>query len=216
MVVYAAVPTSGLPALDASDYSKLLQFAATTGQTPGLGVGQLPPGYLPMTEANGLGALANYTWAAAADVAAQKGEVPSVTADLGTAGSSPTTTTVPPTTVTTTTLPPTTTVPPTTVPPTTVPPTTVPPTTVPPTTVPPTTVPPTTVPPTTVATTTVPPTTVTTTTIPQVSGRVAIGRTVGVPISTSGRLVVLILLLALVGIVGVPVTYLVGRRRGRW
>jgi hypothetical protein len=215
MVVYAAVPTSGLPALDASDYSKLLQFAATTGQTPGLGVGQLPPGYLPMTEANGLGALANYTWAAAADVAAQKGEVPSVTADLGTAGSSPTTTTVPPTTVTTTTLPPTTTVPPTTVPPTTVPPTTVPPTTVPPTTVPPTTVPPTTVPPTTVATTTVPPTTVTTTTIPQVSGRVAIGRTVGVPISTSGRLVVLILLLALVGIVGVPVTYLVGRRRGR-
>ncbi len=79
MIVYAAVPTTGLPTSDAQDYSTLLKFAATSGQTPGLGVGQLPPGYLPMTAANGLGALAAYTEAAAADVAAQNGQVPSLT-----------------------------------------------------------------------------------------------------------------------------------------
>ena len=44
LVVYAAVPTSGLTATDAQDYADLLKFAATTGQTPGPGVGQLPPG----------------------------------------------------------------------------------------------------------------------------------------------------------------------------
>ena len=159
MVVYAAVPTSGLPASNAKDYASLLQFAATSGQSPGLGVAQLPPGYLPMTKANGLGALADYTIAAATDVAAQNGDVPSMTPV-------PPTTTVVPTTVAPTTVAPTT-VPPTTVPPTTVPPTTVPPTTVPQTTVPPTTVPQTTVPPTTVPPTTVPPTTVPQTTTPQ-------------------------------------------------
>ena len=76
MVVYAAVPTSGLPAGDASDYAALLTFAAGPGQTPGEGVGQLPPGYLPLTAADGLGGLAAYTLAAAADVAAQNGQVP--------------------------------------------------------------------------------------------------------------------------------------------
>jgi hypothetical protein len=80
MVVYAAIPTSGLPATDANDYESLLQFAATTGQTPGSGVGQLPPGYLPMTKADGLGALSAYTLAAATDVGAQNGLVPSVVA----------------------------------------------------------------------------------------------------------------------------------------
>jgi hypothetical protein len=79
MVIYAAVPTQGLPAADAQDYSTLLNFAATTGQTPGLGVGQLPPGYLPINQADGLGSLSAYTIAAAADVAAQNGEVPSMT-----------------------------------------------------------------------------------------------------------------------------------------
>ena len=48
----------------------------TTGQTPGYGVGQLPPGYLPLTQADGLGVLASYTTAAAADVAAQNGQIP--------------------------------------------------------------------------------------------------------------------------------------------
>jgi hypothetical protein len=79
MVVYAAVPTSGLPAENAKDYAALLRFAATSGQEQGLGVGQLPPGYLPMTAADGLGALVNYTLTAADAVAAQKGEVPSLT-----------------------------------------------------------------------------------------------------------------------------------------
>jgi hypothetical protein len=78
MLVYAAVPTSGLPTADAKDYASLLLFAATTGQTPGDGVGQLPPGYLPLTAANGLGSLAAYTQAAALDVAAQNGQVPAV------------------------------------------------------------------------------------------------------------------------------------------
>ena len=79
MVVYAAVPTTGLPTADAQDYAALLTFAATTGQTQGYGVGQLPPGYLPLTVADGLGALASYTQAAATDVAAQNGQVPSLT-----------------------------------------------------------------------------------------------------------------------------------------
>jgi hypothetical protein len=80
MLVYAAVPTSGLSATDAQDYATLLRFAVTTGQTPGPGVGQLPPGYLPLTAANGLGALAKYTLAAATDVAAQNGSVPALVA----------------------------------------------------------------------------------------------------------------------------------------
>ena len=196
MVVYAAVPTSGLPTIEAKDYAALLEFAATNGQDQGLGVGQLPPGYLPMTVANGLGALVNYTVTAAQDVAAQNGETPSVA--------------VPPTTV------PPTTVPPTTVPPTTVPPTTVPPTTVPPTTVPPTTVPPTTVPPPTVAPTTVPPTTVPPTTVPRVSGRVALGLTPGVPLGSGDLVVVLAPVLALLGLLAVSVLFIAGRRRGRW
>ena len=83
MVVYAAIPTSGLPAADATDYAALLTFAAGPGQTPGSGVGQLPPGYLPLTAADGLGGLAAYTLAAAADVAAQNGQVPALTSAAG-------------------------------------------------------------------------------------------------------------------------------------
>jgi len=86
MVVYAAVPTSGLTSTDAKDYAELLKFAASTGQIQGPGVGQLPPGYLPLTAADGLGALASYTMAAATDVAAQSGKVPSLVA--GTAAAS--------------------------------------------------------------------------------------------------------------------------------
>ncbi|HVW79431.1 MAG TPA: hypothetical protein VHB69_00620 [Mycobacteriales bacterium] len=79
MVVYASIPTKGLPAQDAHDYATLLRYLATTGQQPGRGVGQLPAGYLPLTKANGLSDLAGYTYAAAADVAAQNGKVPSLT-----------------------------------------------------------------------------------------------------------------------------------------
>jgi hypothetical protein len=79
MLISVDVPTSGLPARDATRYAQFLQFVATTGQTPGLGNGQLPPGYLPMTAANGLGQQAQYTRAASAAVAAQSGGVTSVT-----------------------------------------------------------------------------------------------------------------------------------------
>jgi hypothetical protein len=92
MVVYAAIPTTGLPSPDAAEYASFLQFAATTGQTPGDGIGQLPPGYLPMTSANDLGAFANYTTEAATDVGAQKGQVPLL---IPAAAAPPTTTTVP-------------------------------------------------------------------------------------------------------------------------
>lgn len=87
MIVYAAIPTSGLPAAEAADYADLLTFAAGTGQTSGEGVGQLPPGYLPMTAADGLGGLAAYTVAAAADVAAQNGQVPPLSSASGGSGS---------------------------------------------------------------------------------------------------------------------------------
>jgi hypothetical protein len=86
MLVYAAVPTLGLPAADATDYAALLTFAAGPGQTSGSGVGQLPPGYLPLTAADGLAGLAAYTLAAAADVAAQNGQVPPLVPAAGGAG----------------------------------------------------------------------------------------------------------------------------------
>src|SRR5262249_39079401 len=50
----------------------------TDGQKPGLEIGQLPPGYLPLTPENGLGDLVSYTLLAADAVAAQTGEVPGV------------------------------------------------------------------------------------------------------------------------------------------
>jgi hypothetical protein len=88
MLVYAAIPTTGLPKVDAADYASLLRFAATSGQTAGSGVGQLPPGYLPLTAADGLGQEAQYTLAAASDVAAQNGQVPSMTGSTTTGGAS--------------------------------------------------------------------------------------------------------------------------------
>jgi hypothetical protein len=80
MLVSTDVPTSGLSTANARDYSQFLDFVATTGQTPGVGNGELPPGYLPMTTSNGLGRMVNYTKIAAAAVAAQSAVVPSVTA----------------------------------------------------------------------------------------------------------------------------------------
>jgi hypothetical protein len=88
LVVYAAVPTSGLAPTAAADYAAMLTFAAGPGQTPGEGIGQLPPGYLPLTAADGLGGLAAYTVAAAADVAAQNGQVPPLTPASGGSGGS--------------------------------------------------------------------------------------------------------------------------------
>jgi hypothetical protein len=103
MVVYAAVPTTGLTSQSAGDYAQLLRFAAGAGQQPGYGVGQLPPGYLPMTAANGLGDFVDYTTAAATDVATQDGRMPPLLPPP------PTTTTTTTTTTTSTTVPSTTT-----------------------------------------------------------------------------------------------------------
>jgi hypothetical protein len=78
MLVYAQVPTKGLEAEEAKEFATFLRFAATDGQTPGYGNGQLPPGFLPLTAANGLGALADYTLRAAAAVEAQDGSIPAL------------------------------------------------------------------------------------------------------------------------------------------
>ncbi len=79
MVVYANVLTRGLPAKDARQLAALVRYMAGPGQTPGTTVGTLPAGYLPMTAANGLGALAAYAQRAASAVSAQTGAVPSLT-----------------------------------------------------------------------------------------------------------------------------------------
>lgn len=108
MVVYAAVPTSGLPKIDAVDFGEFLRFAVTSGQDPGYGVGQLPPGYLPLTARNGLGTLARYTLVAADEIADENGKLPSMTDPVAPvvvkqhAAPPP----PPPTTTTTTTQPP--------------------------------------------------------------------------------------------------------------
>ena len=89
MLVYADVPTKGLPAADASDYANFIRFAATTGQVPGGGIGQLAAGYLPMTSADHLGAEAAYAESAATAIAAQKGAIPSLTPATTGGGSGP-------------------------------------------------------------------------------------------------------------------------------
>jgi hypothetical protein len=82
MVVYADVPTSGLTAHDAHGYAAFLAFVAHAGQVPGPALGQLPAGFLPMTKANGLGALADYTSRAAVAVSDQSGTVPPLVAPV--------------------------------------------------------------------------------------------------------------------------------------
>jgi hypothetical protein len=79
MVVYANVLTRGLPAKDAREFGALIRYMAGSGQTSGTAVGQLPAGYLPLTKANGLAALAAYAQRVASAVSAQTGAVPSLT-----------------------------------------------------------------------------------------------------------------------------------------
>lgn len=79
MPVFADAPTSGLSADDAKRVAQILDFAVTDGQTPGFGVGQLPPGALPLTASNGLAAEVAYTRCAAQLVRAQTGTVPPLT-----------------------------------------------------------------------------------------------------------------------------------------
>jgi hypothetical protein len=92
MLVSTDVPTTGLSKQDATDYSQFLEFVASDGQRTGFGAGELPPGYLPLTSANGAADMTAYTKAAAQDVADQNGKVPSVTdpsASQGSAGTPP-------------------------------------------------------------------------------------------------------------------------------
>ena len=78
MLMSLNVPTKGLPSAEAAHYATFVRFAVTTGQTPGVGNGQLPAGYLPMTTANGLGSLVAYSKQAADSIASQQGYVPAV------------------------------------------------------------------------------------------------------------------------------------------
>jgi len=77
MLISTDVPTHGLLKALAKNYGKFLDFVAGAGQRTGFGNGQLPPGYLPMTAANGAAKMVAYTKAAAVDVAAQNSKVPS-------------------------------------------------------------------------------------------------------------------------------------------
>ena len=77
MLVSTDLPTHGLAKSLAKEYGQFLSFAAGSGQRAGLGTGQLPPGYLPLTAASAAKMVA-YTSAAAADVAAQNARVPNL------------------------------------------------------------------------------------------------------------------------------------------
>jgi hypothetical protein len=71
MVSYMAVPTAGLDRSTAGRYADYIEFMATTGQTPGATLANLPPGYDPLPPA-----LVKQARDVAAAVRAQKGEVP--------------------------------------------------------------------------------------------------------------------------------------------
>ena len=78
MLLNLAAPTKGLSPTAAKGISELMSFAVGAGQTRGLDIGQMPPGYLALTTANGLGIQRDFTLRAAAAVAAQKGATPLV------------------------------------------------------------------------------------------------------------------------------------------
>jgi hypothetical protein len=94
MLLSTDVPTTGLIPSTANDLSKFLSFVAGPGQIPGVGNGELPPGYVPLTAANGFSNQVAYTKSAAIAVAKQDGEVPSSTGKLP-GGSTPTPTPTP-------------------------------------------------------------------------------------------------------------------------
>ncbi len=85
MVVYAMVPTSGTSAKKAAAIARFLDYAAGPGQKPGLQVGDLPPGYVPLPAS-----LRDETLAAASKVLAQRGNDPSAnpSPSSGTSGTS--------------------------------------------------------------------------------------------------------------------------------
>jgi hypothetical protein len=79
MLLSTDVPAQGLPKSTAANLATFLKFAATTGQVPGTGDGNLPAGFVPLTAANGFATMVRYTKSAAVDVAKQKGVVPDLT-----------------------------------------------------------------------------------------------------------------------------------------
>ena len=85
---YAATIPSQLTAAEGADYATLLNYAVNAGQTPGLGPGQLPPGYVPLPQT-----LHDQAVAAAAVIKSKAG-VP-VTTPSSTPPSSPGSTTSP-------------------------------------------------------------------------------------------------------------------------
>jgi hypothetical protein len=72
------VPTGGIARVDAARYAAFLRFAVGPGQSSGLRIGQLPPGFLPLTAANGLATQAAYSQRAATAVAQGTGAMPLV------------------------------------------------------------------------------------------------------------------------------------------
>jgi hypothetical protein len=70
-VVYAGIPTSGLARAEADNYATLLDYAAGTGQQYGVEIGNLPEGYLALSDP-----LREQTRNAARAVREQKGDVP--------------------------------------------------------------------------------------------------------------------------------------------
>lgn len=86
LLVYADIPTQGLPTSAAQAYATWLRYVVTSGQRRGDGVGQLPAGYLPLTKGDGLAALRDYSLRAAAAVAKQSGQVPPLTATKPSSG----------------------------------------------------------------------------------------------------------------------------------
>jgi hypothetical protein len=78
MPVYAVVPTKGLDQKLSTELAKFLCYASGEGQVSGLANGQLPPGYLPLTADNGLGAEHDYLLTAVAAVRKQGGDVPAL------------------------------------------------------------------------------------------------------------------------------------------
>ena len=79
LLVSMDVPTSGLPKAEAAHYASMLRFFVGKGQTHGFGNGQLPPGFVPLTAANGAAAFASFSGRAATAIAAQRGDLPLVT-----------------------------------------------------------------------------------------------------------------------------------------
>jgi len=88
MLISTDVPTHGLTTSLANDFGEFLGFVAGPGQRSGIGVGELPAGYLPLTAADGASKMLAYTQEAAADVTAQNGRVPRPSG--GQSGTSPT------------------------------------------------------------------------------------------------------------------------------